>query len=153
MADLDKLMAAVLVRLELASHTAAQTLDSAKVSHGKPGGNEPPRVSAPHLHYERRWNNCRDVERRKALIVEALNELRSIRYSRKPTVDRETREGKLIIGRDPRPANTVAYVYGFSVRHVHRLRAYAREVDSRSVRRGATLTSASFGALRAGSGR
>ena len=64
------------------------------------------------------------------MIAEALDELRSIRYSRKPTVDRETLEGRLTIGRDPRPAHVVAYVYGFSVRHVHRLRADAKRFDT-----------------------
>lgn len=125
----DRLMNHILAELELASTAKAATLE-ARTSQGKPSGNEPKSGGAPHRYY--RWlyftNAKTDEDRRKALEA-ALQELRHIRFSRRPKVDMETAEGRLQIGRDPRPASVVAHVYGYSIRHVRRLRALARSRD------------------------
>lgn len=124
---LDSLMAAILVRLELASHVAAATTDGDKVSHGKNQGNEPPRVSPAHLHYARCYSHCYTDEAKRKVIGEALTELRSLRYSRRPS-EQDTRERRIMIGMDPRGATTVAHVWGCSRQHVYRLRAEAKRL-------------------------
>ena len=128
---LDVLFANVLVQIELASgvgasRSAAGDLQTTITTGKTDSGNAPPPSDAPHLHYARRYAGCRTDDHRRAVISDALEELKSLRYSRKPAVDRETLEGRLMIGRDPRPARVVAYVYGFSERHVYRLRAEAK---------------------------
>lgn len=133
---LDHLFANVLVRIELASGVKAVRYSAGEmgttISIGRNGeGNEPPPSDAPHLSFQRRYAGCADDVQRRAVIRDALEELRSIRYSRKPMVDRDTVEGRLMIGRDPRPVMTVAYVYGLSRTTIYRLRAHAREIDGR----------------------
>ena len=133
---LDHLFANVLVRIELASGVKAVRYSAGEmgttITIGKSGeGNEPPPSDAPHLSFQRRYAGCTDDVQRRAVIRDALEELRSLRYSRKPMVDRDTVEGRLMIGRDPRPVRVVSYVYGYSERHVHRLRAEARRLDER----------------------
>lgn len=131
--SLDALMSAVLAQLELASHIAAANSDSGKVSHGKNGGTQPPPVSASHLHYRERFDQCRSDASRRAVIAEALKELRSIRYAKRGG-HRDTVEGRLTIGRDQRPVRIVAEVFGYSVAHIYKLRAEAKRVDAKSVR-------------------
>lgn len=130
---LDHLFANVLVRIELASGVKAVRYSAGEmgttITIGKSGeGNEPPPSDAPHLSLQRRYVGCHDDVQRRAVIRDALEELRSIRYSRRPMVDRETVEGRLMIGRDPRPATTVAYIYGYSRQHVYKLRAEAKRL-------------------------
>lgn len=124
--DLDRLMGAVLVRLELASHTTAASSDSGKIRHVKAGGNQPPRVSTPHLHFGRRYRTCRSDQERRVLIAEALEELRSLRYSRRAGHS-GTKEGRRLIGLDPRPISVLEHVYGYSKSHIYRLRREAQK--------------------------
>lgn len=132
--DLDHLMRSVLARIELSSVVSAAAIQSADLEVTIVNGNlvassAPPYVDATHLFFARRYANCRTDDHRRAVIADAMAELRSIRYSRQPNVDRQTVEGRLKIGRDPRPVGTLAYVYGYSERHIHRLRAEARKHD------------------------
>ena len=125
---LDLIMEAVLRELALTSViSAASTRDGAR---GKPDSVLFNGVYAPHLRHLRHYNRCRTDAQRRECIAEALQELREIRYSRKPKVDCSTLEGRMEVGRDPRPASLVAYVYGYTVRHVRRLRAEAKARDS-----------------------
>lgn len=91
-------------------------------------------VSGPEArteYYRRRYAGCNTDNERRMVIGTALDELRDIRYAKRPKVDASTREGRLAIGRDKRPASVVAYVYGYTVRHIHNLRRAAREDDAR----------------------
>lgn len=125
----DRLMHAVLVQLELASSASAAQLE--RTAHGKPGSIEPKWGEAPARRFRWQYRHADDDADRDEIIAKALAELRRIRYAQRPKVDMETREGRLQIGRDPRPASVVAYVYGYSIRHVRRLRALARAEDRR----------------------
>jgi hypothetical protein len=129
MTDLDRLMAAVLVRLELASHTNAASSDSGKVSHGKRGGNQPPRISEAYHHFGHRYTGCHSDDQRKQVISAALDELRSLRYSKKQGHS-GTKEGRRLIGLDPRPITVLMHVYGYSKSHIYRLRREARDRGS-----------------------
>ena len=124
----DRLMHAVLTKLELASTAKAQTLE-ARTTQGKRSTSEPRHAGAPHRYFRWLYRSAKTDEEQREAIRKALAELRHLRYGRRPKVDMETREGRLEIGRDPRPASVVAYVYGYHVRHVRRLRALARAHD------------------------
>jgi hypothetical protein len=136
--DLDQLMVVALTALELASHTAAASSDSGRIKHGKPGGNQPPYVSAPHLALRARYRRARTNQEREALLEEARAELRSIRYARRAPAH-ATKEHRLMIGTDPRPADDVAYVWGCSTGHVYRCRKEAQRAPE-YVRQRAKLT-------------
>jgi hypothetical protein len=84
----------------------------------------------PHIHYALLYARATSDAYRRKIVGDALNELRSIRYAKKGG-HRDTREGRLLVGRDPRPIGTVAYVFGYTKRHVYRLRAEAKEHDAR----------------------
>lgn len=132
--DLDKIMRSVLARIELVSVVPAAQVKAAALEvtivNGNPvASSPPPYVDATHLFLARRYAGCRTDDHKRAVIRDALAELRALRYSRHVDVDRETQDGRLQIGRDPRPVGTLAYVYGYSERHIHRLRAEARKHD------------------------
>jgi hypothetical protein len=139
----DALFARVVAQLEVTSN-AASALGFTRPSAVEQLANRPdPRraptgdADPPHEFFKRRYAGCRTDKQRRSVIEDALAELRAIHYARRPKVDRNTLEGRLEIGRDPRPAGVVAYVYGFSERHIHRLRAQARSHDSRTGQRNA----------------
>ena len=121
---LDSLANAVFTQLELASSVKAQSLEP-MIRHGKSEGGSVPKVSASFRRYRWAYRRAKTHEERRRLVREAEDELREIRYSRRPDIDTGTREGRLLIGRDQRPVRIVAKVYGYSERHVHRLRAEA----------------------------
>lgn len=124
--SLDNIARSTITALELASTVSAPTAGP-RVHVGKPEARLPGHIVAPHLHYSTRYDGCRTDEQRRSVISDALTELREIRYSRRPTVDCQTLEGRLTVGRDPRPVSLLAYIYGYSERHIHRLRAEARK--------------------------
>lgn len=126
MNDLRTLMNAVLTQLELASHTASSCFDSQKITHGKASAVAPPRVDASYLLFRTRFDGCRTDAQRRAVITDALKELRSVRYAKRQA-HTGTREGRRLIGLDPRPVGIVAEVYGYSEAHVYRLRREARK--------------------------
>lgn len=136
--ELEHRMTAVLAALELASHASAQTLDSAKVSHGKSGSSQPPRSSSPHGYFRRRYNAARTDAERREVVEEAEKELRSIRYSRQAPAH-ATKEQRLMIGTDPRAVADVAHVYGCSEGHVYRCRKEAQRAP-KFVRQQARMT-------------
>lgn len=137
----DALFARVLVALEATSHagsalgftrpSAPDHLAQRPDPRRAPTGDGDP----PHEFFRRRYAGCRTDTQRRRVVEDALAELRAIRYALRPKVNRDTLEGRLEIGRDPRPAGVVAYVYGFSERHIHRLRAQARSHDARTHQR------------------
>lgn len=133
----DHLADRVYLALELVSDVAAASLGQ-HVSAGKPGHKiltmptEP-----PHLRFRRRYDGCHTDTSRRAVIQDGLAELRELRYSRKPSVDCQTLEGRLTVGRDTRPAHVVAHQYGYSLGHVYRLRTEAQKYDQRHGRRAA----------------
>lgn len=133
---LDAIMSSVLAQLELASHASAASTEG-RVSHGKPGGNQPPPVSAPHLHYERVYREARTDDQRRVLIECALEELRDIRYAKRKAVV-ATRELRIRIGLDPAAVSIVAHRYSCSKRHVYRCRDEVRRLP-RSVLAAATM--------------
>lgn len=135
--QLDKLMRAVLLEISIVSVTPAAGQE--RTSAGKPGSKLLIGVDAPHLHLARQYRRATTLKDKRDLITAALECLRELRYSRRPPVDCQTRDGRLTVGRDPRPARIVAYVYGYSLRHIYRLRAEAKEHDRREARKAASL--------------
>jgi hypothetical protein len=130
--QLDALARATITALELVSTTKASTLEQ-KI-HGGTDHNDaklPQHIEAPHLYYRNRYEGCRTDEQRRNVIADALAELRHIRYSRRPTVDLQTREGRLTVGLDKRPLSVVAHSYSYSEQHVRRLRREAAAVAAR----------------------
>ena len=130
MTFLDYAFNAIATRLELASGVPAATTDAQIITGTESKGSEPPYSDAPHLHFRARYAGCRTDTQRRDVINDALSELRALRYAQSPSVDRDTIEGRMMIGRDPRPARTVAYVYGYSIRHIYNLRAEAKRRDA-----------------------
>jgi hypothetical protein len=119
--SLDRLANAVFAQLELASGASAKAMGE-YTTHGKGQGNQPPRVSTPHLHFGSRYEHSNTDTERRAVILDALEELRAIRYAqRKPALT--TKEIRLMIGGDPRPREIVMYVWNISRRHYYRCRA------------------------------
>jgi hypothetical protein len=134
---LDGLASAIYTALELVSDVAAASLGQ-HVSSGKPGHKMLALVGEPpHLHFRRRYDGCHTDESRRAVITDGLNEIKTIRYARKPSVDCQTLEGRLTVGRDTRPAAVVAHAFGYSLAHIYRLREEARRYDQRHGRRAA----------------
>lgn len=120
-------MRAVLAELELLS-TVAATTPEAKGKGGKPEDRPPTWGDAPAPRLRRKYDRATDDEARRTVIAEGLEELRQARYSKRTgAADMGTLEGRLRVGRDPRPAGLLAYIYGYSVRHIHRLRQEARK--------------------------
>lgn len=121
-------MRAVLAELELLS-TVASTDHEANGKGGKPEARPPTWGDSPPLRLRRKYDHAKDDPSRRVVITEALEELREGRYSKRSSseADLGTLEGRLRVGRDARPASVLAYVYGYSVRHIHRLRAEARK--------------------------
>jgi hypothetical protein len=128
---LDHLMNEVLIKLEVASSVQGTNFESEPTSHGKPEDREPRWEFAPHVHFRARYRSASTDEQRREVIGGALEELRELRYSKQPKIDTQTKEGRLKIGTDPRPVSVLAYVYGYSERHIHRLRAEARRLSVR----------------------
>lgn len=126
MNDLEQLFRAVLAQLELASHTASSHFDSQKITHGKASATAPPRVDAPYLLFRTRFEGCRTDEQKRNVITDALKELRSVRFSKR-AAHTGTREGRRLIGLDPRPVSVLVDVYGYSREHIYRLRREARK--------------------------
>lgn len=123
---LDFLMRAILAELELLS-TVAASGNEAKGKGGKPETRPPTGGDSPVLSLRRKYDQAKDDDERRAVIESALELLREGRYSKRVgSADMGTREGRLRVGRDPRPAGLLAYIYGYSVRHIHRLRKEAR---------------------------
>lgn len=131
---LDRLMHRVLVALNMASgvpssmgwaHASATTRVSSSRSEAVP-----PRgpVVSDAERLARRYRGARDDATRRIVIQDALDELRSVRYSRRGKND-ALKEARLEIGRDKRPASVVAYVYGYHRSHIYRLRAEAARED------------------------
>lgn len=127
----------VYTTLEMMSQVKAANLGQ-HVHQGKPGSTELALDERPpHDTFRRRYDNCRTDSQRQTAVEEAHVQIKDARYSRHPTVDCQTLEGRLIVGRDTRPAEVVAHAYGYSVRHIHNLRAQARQHDARILRRAA----------------
>lgn len=132
MSDLDAAMRKVRTELELVSTVPAASGEY--TTRGKAGSRLLLGVDAPHLEFVRAYGRARSDSERAEVIAAGEEEYRSLRFSRRPVVDCQTLEGRLLVGRDPRPVGDVAFVYGYSVRHVHRLRAFARDYESRERR-------------------
>lgn len=127
-------MTAVLLALEQISVAPAGSIGYSSPGEDEDGGGGPPWHFAPHVHFRRRYESCTTDAGRREVLEEALEEIRRIRYARRPKIDAGTLEGRLTIGRDTRPARIVATVYGYSIQHVYRLRQQAREHDRRTLR-------------------
>jgi len=120
----------IYTQLELASTTKAAALE--RTHTGKPSTSEPQISDAPHLAFRKRYEAAETHTERRAVIGAALEELKRIRYSRHPKVDRETLEGRLKIARDTRPVPRVADTYGISPATVYRYRAEAKEHERKA---------------------
>lgn len=66
------------------------------------------------------------LARKRWLIREALDELKSLRISARTKIDVQTREGRMAVGLDTRPIAVIAAQYGYHPSHVHNLRAWAK---------------------------
>lgn len=120
----------VLAELEMVSHTQAANLEpSAKNAEHENAG--PPKVSAPHLYWRWRFENCKSDGQRRSVIQSARAELRHIKRGRLPRVDLQTREGRLTLGKEAlrRSVGEVADEYELPVSTVYRYRAEARKVE------------------------
>lgn len=145
MSRFDGLMHVILVQLELASTEPASRMNPDPVHGSVAAVGAPQPIDAPHLRLRARYERATDDAERRDAIIAALAELRNLRYSRRPNVDLDTRDGRLAVGRDPRPVSVLTHVYGYSERHIYRLRKEARDHDakvarSQSVRPSSTLT-------------
>lgn len=136
MSRYDALARAVLLALAVCSDVSSSggwmREDAPPVAPGDPDRPPPGTVltergSAPSLaaHFEKRYAGCRSDASRRLVLADALDALRAVRYSRRANIDLATKEGRLMVGRDPRSVSVVAYTYGYSRQHVYRLRAEA----------------------------
>lgn len=132
---LDRVADRVILTLELMSDVSAASLGQ-HVAQGKASDRILSLVGEPaHLRLRRRYQGCRTDEQRELVIRDGLTEIKAARYARRATVDCQTLEGRLMVGRDTRPAHIVAYNFGYTVRHIHRMRDEARRYDERVARR------------------
>lgn len=135
--DLDRVARRVRLALELVSDTSAASLGQ-HVKSGRPEDKTLHLVEQPpHIWFWRRYTHSHTEQTKRLVITEGLNELRALRYAKHPSVDCQTLDGRLTVGRDTRPAHIVAHAYGYTTRHVHRLRAEARKHDERTGKRAA----------------
>lgn len=139
---LDFVMQQVLWRIACASTVAAAAGEPTKS--GKPESKAPPPASTPVFGLAYAYRQARTDADRRTAVEKAIQELCSLRYSRKAAVDCQTKEGRLAVGRDRRPTRIVAYAYGYSERHVKRLRAEARSYDEAEARRNGSVRSVSI---------
>lgn len=140
---LDALAQAILLELALCSDVASSGKwmreDAAPGAPSDPD-RPPPGVvltvkgSPPSLaaHYLSRYVGCRNDEQRRAVLWDAISELRKIRYAAMPKVDLGTLEGRLALGRDTRPIGILVDRTGYSRQHIWRLRVAAAEFDRRA---------------------
>jgi hypothetical protein len=136
--NLEKLMQAVLTQLELASHVSSTRFDTPNIHHGKASAVAPPRVDAPHILLRARFDGCRTDSQRQAVISDAERELSEIRFSKRAPAH-ATKEHRLMIGTDPRPAKDAARIWSCSVEHVYRCRKEAKQAPE-AVRQRARMT-------------
>jgi hypothetical protein len=119
-------------QLSLLSDVSAASLGQ-HVHQGKPGAKilslsgEP-----PHLEFARRYNGCHTDRSRQAVVDEWTEALKAIRYSKRPSLDLQTLDGRLTVGRDTRPAPTVKHAYSISLATVYRWRKEAEKYDQRA---------------------
>lgn len=79
----------------------------------------------------REYAYCHNDAERLEAIEGAEAVLRHYTHSSGHTPDSETPDGRLRIGRDTRPIEIVAHAYGYSVKHVYKLRKEAAAEDER----------------------
>jgi hypothetical protein len=131
---LDAVAPAVLLELQLISHVSAASLGQ-HVHQGKPGSKELSfgRDQPASILFLRRYLGCRTDTSRIAVLAEAVAEITATRYSRRPSIDCQTRDGRLQVGREAaiEGVKKTAYRYGFTERHTYRLRSEAAEHDAR----------------------
>jgi len=124
-------------QLALLSNVSAASLGE-HIHQGKPGSKtlrlagEP-----PHLEFARRYNGCHTDRSRQEVIDWGNEQLIQTAYSKRRNIDLDTQEGRLMVGRDPRPVSIKAEVYGYSRQHIWRLEAKAKEHDRRNTKRAA----------------
>lgn len=120
-------------QLSLLSDVSASSTDQ-PVSQGKPGTKTLALVNGepPHLEFARRYNGCHTDRSRALIIEEWAKKLTHIRYSKNPTLDLNTLDGRLQVARDTRPAKIVAHVYEISPETVYRWRREADKHERRA---------------------
>lgn len=125
---LDFLMRAVLGRLEVISTVAASKPDK-KGKGSKPEAQPPPWGEAPADWLRRKYERCQSDDDRRNVITEALDTLRSLRFSRAApgAIDLTTKEGKERIAKDPRPVRLIAHAYGYTEGHIYHIKRQAKK--------------------------
>lgn len=126
-AFLDFIMRAVLAELEIVSTVAAS--NPGKGGKGsKPEAREPAWGDAPVPRLRRKYAACDTEERKRAVIDEALETLREIRFSKGSAsiLDLGTKDGRRKLLKDDRPVSVLARAYGYSEGHIYHLLRLAR---------------------------
>lgn len=116
--------------LSKVSSIAAASLGQ-HVNAGKPGHKILHAVEeAPHDWFRRRFIGCRTDDSRRAVIRDGQAELKALRYSRRPSIDLGTQEGRLEVGRDTRPPKVKAVVYDVPLSTVYHWEKQAEKKDA-----------------------
>lgn len=131
MSQLDALANAVFTRLEMLSTVPAKRFEATLVT-GDKGANDSSKLDDPAGYFRRRYSGCRNDQQRASCIEDAEAEYASLTTGKR-RVDSATREGRALIGSDPRTVKVVALAFGVSHQHIRRCRA---EVEKHGGQRG-----------------
>lgn len=120
--DLVLLFERVMWQYDLLSQAPAASVGN-ESSHSAPGSKAPPNPFSSATRLRFHFSRCQTDEARRRVIEEALEEIRSHRYSKKPPgLVKGTVEWKRSLRNDPAPPGIVAHTHGVDLATVYRWR-------------------------------